>query len=105
MVYDKVDGSEWVDSARIKTQCGHGVAHRGEIDHSGNAGEILHQNTGWPKGDLTVALAHRKPKRGATNIVGSNCSPILMAEQIFEQHLEREGQQAHIRKAVPLRLF
>jgi hypothetical protein len=36
---------------------GHGVAHRGEIDHRRHAGEILHQHARRAEGDLAVELA------------------------------------------------
>ena len=52
MVDDEVDGHQRVDLLRIAAERGHGVAHRGEIDHRGHAGEILHQYARWTVGDL-----------------------------------------------------
>jgi hypothetical protein len=44
VVDDQVHGVERVDLLRIAAQRLDPVAHRGEVDHGGHAGEILHQH-------------------------------------------------------------
>ena len=44
-------------AGRIAAERAHGIAHCGEIDHGGDAGEVLHQHAGGAEGDLALALA------------------------------------------------
>ncbi len=44
-----------VDLVRIATERLHGITHRGEIDHGGYAGEILHQHARGTEGDFAAA--------------------------------------------------
>ena len=37
--------------------CEHAVAHGGEVDHGGDAGEVLHQHAGGAEGDFLAGLA------------------------------------------------
>ena len=105
MIDDEVDGRQRVDRARIAAKLGDGVPHRGEIDHRRHAGEILHQHPRRPERDLAVAFTLREPERDAAYVVGGDAPPILVPEQILEQHLERERQQRNIGKPVRLRLL
>ena len=57
MIDDEIDRHERIDLLRIAAERGHRVAHGGEIDDGGNAGEVLHQDAGRAKGDLTLGLA------------------------------------------------
>ena len=105
MVDDEIDRRQRIDLVRIAAERRHGVAHGGEIDHRRHAGEILHQDARRAEGDLLVALALLQPLRDAANIVGGDAPPVLVAQQIFEQHLEREGQARDPGKPVGLGLF
>src|SRR3546814_6637522 len=44
VVDDEVDGDERVDLRRVAAERRDRIAHRGEVDHTGNAGEILQQH-------------------------------------------------------------
>jgi hypothetical protein len=64
------------------------VAHRREIDHGGNAGEILHQDARRTKGDLDFAfpLGCQPAGEGLDILLGDGAT-VFMAQQIFEQNL------------------
>ena len=102
MVDDQIDRHQRVDARRVAAERHHGVAHGGKIDHGGNAGEILHQHARGPKGDLAVALAGGKPGGHGADVVGGDRAPVLVAEQVLEQHLQREGQAGNAGKPVLL---
>ena len=57
MVDDEIDRHQRIDLLRVAAERGHGVAHRGEIDHRRHAGEILHQHARRAVGDLDAGLA------------------------------------------------
>ena len=60
MVDDEIDRRQRIDLLRVAAELRHRVAHRGEIDHGGHAGEVLHQHARRPERDLAVALAARR---------------------------------------------
>ena len=57
MVDDEIDGDERVDLLGVAAELEHAVAHGGEIDHGGDAGEVLHQHAGGAEADLLAGLA------------------------------------------------
>ncbi len=105
MVDDEIDRGERIDLLRVAAELGHRVAHGGEIDHGGHAGEVLHQHARRAEGDLAVALAVLEPERDAANIVGGDGAPILVTQQVLQQHLERERQIADPDQPVGLGLL
>ena len=54
VIDDEMDRDQRVDLLRIAAELRHRIAHRGEIDHRGNAGEILHQHARRAILDLAV---------------------------------------------------
>ena len=105
MIDDEVDRNQRIDLARIAAKRAHGVAHGGKIDHGGNAGEILHQHARRAEGDLAVALPRLEPFGHAADVVGGDRAAVLMAQQIFQQHLQRERQAADAGEPVRLGLL
>ncbi len=62
-------GIQWIDTGRIAAQLRHAVPHRGEIDHRGHAGEILHQHARGTKADFRAGRAAiAKPMRKSFDI-------------------------------------
>ena len=54
VVDDEVDGDERIDLLRVAAELHHRVAHRGEVDDGGDAGEILHEHARRPVLDLAL---------------------------------------------------
>ena len=52
VVDDELGGLEGVDFVGVAAEGAHGVAHGGEVDDGGNAGEVLHEDAGGHVGDL-----------------------------------------------------
>ena len=106
VVDHEIDRNQRIDFLRIATELGHGVAHGGKIDHSRNASEILHQNTGRTEGDLAFRLAFiGEPFGNRLNILFGNRAAIFVTQKIFEQDLHRKRQFRNAGKPVLFRRF
>ena len=104
MVDHQIDRRQRVDLPRVALQRLHGVAHGGEIDHGGNAGEVLHQHARRAEGDFALGLAAGGEEGGDALDVGPGHRPaVLVAQQVFQQHLERNRKPGNACKAVLLR--
>ena len=57
VVDHQVDRDQRVDLLGVAAKRLDRVAHRGQVDHGGHAGEILHQHAGRAIGDLARVLA------------------------------------------------
>ncbi len=106
VVDDEIDGHQRVDLRRVAAELFHGVAHGREIDDGRHAGEILHQHARRAEGDLMLLLAAMFcPGRGRLDIGLLHRTAVLVAQQVLEHDLHREGQIGDARKAVLLGLF
>ena len=104
MVDDEIDRHERIDLVGIAAERDHRVAHRGEIDDGGHAGEILHQHARRAEGDLMLCLAAiLDPGRDRLDVFLLDGAAVLVAQQIFEHDLERERQLRDAGEAVLLR--
>ena len=92
MVDDEINRHQRVDLLGIAAERLHGVAHRGKIDDGRNTGEILHQHARGAERDLALGGLGLEPLRDRLDVLLGDRAPILVAQQIFEQHLERERQ-------------
>ena len=85
----------------IGAELGGGVAHGGEIDDGGNAGEVLHQHAGRAEGDLDLGLALVLEPAGEGLDVGlGDGLAVLEAQQVLQQHLQRDGQAGDVAQSV-----
>ena len=92
MIDDEIDRHQRIDFLRIAAEMLHGVAHGGEIDDGGHAGEILHQHARRAEGDLAFGGLGLEPLRDRLDVFLGDRAAVLVAQQIFQQHLERERQ-------------
>jgi hypothetical protein len=95
VVDDEIDGDEGIGLAGVGAGGQQGVAHGGEVDDAGHAGEVLEQDAGGheldfvlrpvglPAGDiLDVGLAHD--------------NAVFLAEQVLEQDFDGVGNAAEV---------
>ena len=54
-------GHERVDLGRVAAEGLHGLAHRGQVDHGGHAGQVLQDDPGRGELDLGVRLVQPGP--------------------------------------------
>ncbi len=83
---------ERVDPGGVAAHRGDRVAHRGEVDDGGHAGEVLHQHARRRERDLAAGLGVRVPARERLHVRGPDGPVTLRAEEVLEQHLQRERQ-------------
>ena len=104
VVDDQVDRDQRVDPLGVAAERDHRVAHRREIDHRRHAGEILHQHARRAEGDLAVALLGGQPGGHGADVVDADRAAVFAAQQVLQQHLQREGQARDVGEAVLLGL-
>ena len=80
-----------IDFCRVATELLHRIAHRRQIDHRRNAGEILHQHPSRPECDFMFELALAQPLGNGDDVVFLHRAAVLVAQQVFEQHLHGIG--------------
>ena len=101
MIDDEIDRHQRVDLLRVAAERAGGIAHRRQIDDGGNTGEILHQHARRRKRDLLAGFAAiLAPLGGGTDVCGGYRAAILVAQQVFEQNLQRIGQLRNALQAV-----
>ncbi len=92
MIDHQINRHQRVDLLRIAAKLFHGVAHRGQIDHRRHAGEILHQDARRPKRDFALGRPGLEPLRDGQDVVLGDRAAVLVAQQVFQQDLERKRQ-------------
>ena len=91
MVDHEIDRHQRIDLLGVAAERLHRVAHRGEIDHRGHAGEILHQHARRAERDFMLELALLQPFRDRDDVVLLDGAAVLVAQQVFQQHLHGIG--------------
>ncbi len=91
VVDDELGGLERVDLVGVAAEGAHGVAHGGEVDDCGHAGEILHEDAGGHVGDLAGGLGGGVPLGEELDVVGGDGAAVFVAEEVFKQDAEGEG--------------
>ena len=74
-------------------ECGDRVAHGGEIDDGGNAGEVLQQHAARAERDLLLDLALHVPLRHRLDVGALHERVVFVPQQILEEDLEAEGER------------
>ena len=104
VVDDHLGGRERVDPGRVAAELRHRLAHGGEVDDAGDAGEVLHDHAGGRELDLLAGLGVGVPAGERLDVLGGDVGAVLGAQQVLQQHLEAVGQRGHRVVGEPLRL-
>ena len=70
VIDDQLCRRQRIDRVRIAAQSSHRLAHRGQIDQTGHAGEILHNDPSRSELDLSGRLRLRVPTRKCRDVFG-----------------------------------
>ena len=97
VVDDEIDGNERFDDGGIGSGGLGGVAHRGEIDNEGDAGEILKDDAGDGEGDFIIAGGFGIPVGEVFDVGLGDFPTIKIAEEGFENDADGDGQAGDIR--------
>ena len=98
MVDDQLGGEQGIDFLRIAAELADGVAHGGEVDDGGHAGEILQQHARGHEGNFFFAVGGVPGSQGG-NVVGVDEAVVFVAKQVFEKHFQRKRQARDIADA------
>ena len=85
-----------VDAARVAAELRHCVAHGGEIHYRRHAGEILHDHARRREGDLALRKLRGIGLGEREDVVAGDAAAVLVAEQVFEQDLQRVGEASGV---------
>ena len=88
VIDDQFGRSQRVDLGLIATQITHCLAHRRQVHHAGDAGEVLHDHAGGTELNLRVGLRRGVPGCQRTDVVGGNICAVFGAQHVFQEHLE-----------------
>src|SRR3954454_12781646 len=69
VVDDEIGRSERGDTLPVSADAGHGIMHRGEVDHRRGAGKVLEQNASRQERKLTASCLTRLPARQLQHVV------------------------------------
>ncbi len=96
VVDDEIDRGEGVDALGVPAHFRDRIAHRREIHHGRYTGEILHQHPRRAVGDVARFVLVLQPRAERLDILARHGLAVFVAQQIFEQHFQREGQPRKI---------
>ena len=91
MVDDQLGGRERVDPGRVAAELDDGLAHGGQVDDAGHAGEVLHDHARRRELDLGVGLGVRVPRRERAHVVGGDVGAVLGAQQVLRSTFRLNG--------------
>ena len=92
VIDDEIDRHQRIDLLGVAAEVLHGVAHGREVDDGRNAGEVLHQHARRAKRDLAVGGLGLEPLGDRLDVLLGGGTPVLMPQQVLEQHLHGERQ-------------
>jgi hypothetical protein len=86
VVDDQVGGDERVEPLGVLPRLAHRVAHGGEVDDRGDAGEVLHEDARRQERDLAAvaAVAPAVPLCERPHVVVGHPQPVVVAQQVLQ---------------------
>ena len=103
VVDDELDGDERVDGRGVTAHLRQGIAHGRQVDHPGDAGEVLHEDSLGGEGDLrrgrNAGLLASGPSRHGFDVGRVDLASVFVAEQVLEEHLHGVGQAGDVEPA------
>jgi len=96
VVDHEVDVDQRVDLGRIAADFIHRIPHRGQVDHRGNPGEVLHQDPGGLEGDLNRRFGRSVPGSDRFDVGRAHRGAVLETQHVFEEDLDRVRQTGHV---------
>ncbi len=96
VVDDELRRGERIHALRIAAELDDGLAHRREIDDARHAGEVLHDDPSRREGDLVMRRRLRIPGEDRLDVAALHVNPVLEAQQILEEDLQRKRQAVDV---------
>ena len=83
-----------VDPAGVASERSYRVAHRGEVDDGGDAGEVLEEHPRGREGDLARRLGRCIPRRDRFHVLACDGVAVLAPQKVLEQDPSVHGSRA-----------
>ena len=93
VVDDEIGLDQWVDPRGIATEVRHRVAHDRQVDHRGDAGQVLHDHPRGHERDLGLGRDARTPRGEGLDVGRLDDAATGVAEQVLEQDPDRDRQR------------
>ena len=91
VVDDQITRDDGVDFGGVAVHAGHGVAHGRQIDHRGDAGEVLEHHPGGHEGDFRARGGGcTAPTGECLDVIFGDRSAPAMAQGVLEQDPDGE---------------
>ena len=88
VIDDELDRLQRIHLVRIAAELHDAVAHRGQIDHAGHAGEVLQQDARRHERDFLLADGLRRPRRQRLDVGLLDEAGVFAAQQVLEQNFQ-----------------
>ena len=85
MVDDQLGRLERVDLLRVATEKLHRIAHGGEVDHGGDASEVLHEDASGHPGDFAGGFGFGLPFCKELDVVRGDRFAVFVTKEILEE--------------------
>jgi hypothetical protein len=95
VVGDELGGDDRAQRLRVAAQAGQRVAHGGQVDQGGHPVGVVQEHPRRVQVDLAASLGGRVPAPHRLDLLGGDQLPVLVAQQVLQQHLEGERQVVH----------
>ena len=92
VVDHQVGRRQRVDLVRVAAEVADGLAHGGQVDDAGHAGEVLHHDAGGRVLDLNAGLRLGIPVRDGLDVVLGDIAAVLVAQQVLGEDFEAVGE-------------
>ena len=99
MIDHEVGGHERIGFRGISAHGCEGVAHGGDVDDAGDAGEILKKHAGGHERDFFGVFTSGTAMREGIDIGGLHLAAVFVAEQVLEQNAVGERQARDVGNA------
>ena len=104
VVDDEFGGKERIDALGVAAHVFDRVAHGGEIDDGGDAGEVLEEDARGHEGDFFLR-AVGSPGRESLDVFGMDEAAVFKAEEILEQHAQGERKRGELGDSLLFEMF
>ena len=91
VVDHELSGGQRIHLVDVPAQVTDRLAHGGQVDDAGHAGEVLHDHAGRRELDLDARVGRRVPIGDRVDVVLGDVGAVFGAQQVLREHLEAVG--------------
>jgi hypothetical protein len=92
----QIDRHQRVDPFCVAAELDDAIAHRRQIDHGGDAGEILHQDARGAKWYIGFGMFFADPIDDGFGVLDGGAFAVFKAQHVFQQNFQGARQAANI---------